>query len=525
MSAAAFANNVAALSQTQPRLAADVRCDVPETRPVYARDGSLTAFGPDGQWWHGCSVPLRAAETMLAKLDLKGRVACLLGPTLAAHVRVPLLRSRQDQALIAVCPDPHDLRVLLRCDDFLEDILSHRLWFAWGDDWVDELNRLFGERPGLATPAQFIRLPTTPSEQVDAMVSAAQAVFAETNATRTQAIARRRDGWRRRSGAPRRLCVIAPSHFRLWDDAGSVLADTLGACAPVPDEVSTVRFDPDDAARSSALALLETAGDCDAVMSADTSRRDLPGVVPPEMPWLTWITRAAAIPPFDAAGPADALVLADPAWRRPATAAGWPSERVSVGGWPILDDGADAEAKAADAIAVVADTRLIVMPEQLEEFSSHQLLWNHIAAELAADPFAVGDEPGQYLEQRMKRFGVSADGFDAALFLERLILPGYAQAIVRRLAREGRPPRLFGHGWSGIADFALWATGPVTSRAALHTIRRETAAVVDVSPVAGNHPLHRLALPIIRLGTPGRSQDPRPIPPIDLRRVLSLLAG
>ena len=494
--------NLRALSVTQPRLAAAVSGGATGLRPVYARDGSLTAFGTDGKWWHGCSVPMAAAEAMLSSLDMRGRVACLLSPTLAAHVRVPLRRSRPDQAVIALCPDLSDLGVLLACEDLSAEISSHRLWFAWGHDWAGELRRLFLERPGLSTPAQFIRLPLTPSMEVERLVSAAQATFAETNRDRASGVGRRRNAWRRPTTRGPRICVVAPSHFRLWNDAGATLAEAWAATAA--GEAEVVQFDPDDPASSSVLALLDAAESCTAIVAADTCRADLPGAAPDAMPWVTWATRPAGIPAFNAAGPDDAIVVADRSWRDHALDAGWPNERVAVGGWPTRPTPAACSSAGPRALAVVADTLPVVMPAVLEEYSSHQLLWDRIRAELTADPFALRGDPVAYLERHMRSLGVPPDGFDAAAFVEALIVPQYAQGVVRVVIAGNLPVHLFGAGWDRIDEFRHVALGPITSPAGLARVREHAAAVVDVAVVPGAHPLHRIGLPVVRPAT--RSQ-------------------
>jgi hypothetical protein len=407
---------------------------------------------------------------------------------------VSLGRSRADQAIVCLSPDSAaDLHVLLHCDDFGADLSAHRLWFAWGNEWQTELKALFAERPGLVTPAQFIRLPVTPADEVERLVAGAQSVFAEVNAARSDALARGRDAWRPPKWSRPRLCVVAPSHFRLWDDAGAVLAETLRGASGADADMTC--FDPDRPTCSSSLALRDAARDCDAVISADTSRADLPGVMPAEMPWLTWVTRADRIPAFVSASRRDGLVLADSSWRSPAADAGWPSGRITVGGWPPLEG--QPITTPPPVLAVVEDTRPLAMPETLAEFSSHQMLWERVADELALDPFALGDGPGAYLDRRMRRLGVSAEGFDAALFLERLILPACAQSIVRLLLRESLPVRLYGTGWDQIEEFIPHFAGRVGSRADLVRLRDAAAAFVLVSPTQDSHPMHRLGRPVL----------------------------
>jgi hypothetical protein len=523
--------NASALSLSQPRLGAALGPAPRDLRWVYARDGSLTAFDAAGQWLHSCSVPLRAAEALLSTLEVKGRVACLLAPTLCAQVHVTLQHGRPEQAILALCPCLDDLHTLLHCDDFSSAIRARRLWFAWGDDWATEMKQLFTEQAGLATPAQFVRLPTTPAEEVDQLVSTAQKVFADTNAARVAAIATRRDGWRPRAttltasrGIPGeaggtsdrplasrdkgrsllpRLCVVAPSQFKLWADAGAVLAETLAASAEAG-RAEVFPFDPDDPARSSAAALLEAAAPCDALVAADTARADLPGVLPPDMPWITWITTPAKIPPFTTAGPRDALLVADLAWRELARSSGWPENKVAVAGWPAP---APVPAGGCDAptLAIVSDTRPVVAPERLAEFSSHQLLWNAIAAELSSDPFALGDDPVAYLEQRMRRHGVSPGAFDHALFLGDLILPTYEQCLARILLKEGIPLLLHGHGWADVNEFHPHAAGPVTSRADLARICSRSRAIIHALPTSHAHPADSVGLPVLRRGGESRA--------------------
>jgi hypothetical protein len=250
------------------------------------------------------------------------------------------------------------------------------------------------------------------------------------------------------------------------------------------------------------------------------SRAELAGIIPADMPWVTWVTRPAPIPAFASAGRRDALVLADSSWRQNAEDMGWPADRVAVGGWPPLGDARQVPPPSSPVLAVVSDTRPVAMPEALAEFSSHAMLWRHIAAELSTDPFAIGDGPAEYLERRMKQAGVAAEGFDAALFLERLILPTYEQAVARLLLRAGLPLRLYGAGWDAIEEFTPHAEGAHASRAGLLRIRQEVSAIVDCSAGFHPRPLHRLGRPVVPRATAerhllatARQALSRPLPP------------
>src|SRR5438067_571420 len=136
-----FKANLLALEGRQPELAAAVADDLPDVEWVLARDGALTAR-VDGTWWSGCSLPQRAAQSLLEKMDLKAMVTCFLSPTHAGQVRVTLDRLSGAQALIAAVPDVADLRLMLCCETFEMAIRAGRLWFAWGEGWDVELEWL-----------------------------------------------------------------------------------------------------------------------------------------------------------------------------------------------------------------------------------------------------------------------------------------------------------------------------------------------------------------------------------------------
>ena len=225
LAAANLAANLAALAETQPRLAGAFDPALPDLEFVFGRDGYLSAFDLEGCWWAGCSLPKRANTAMLRSLKVNGPVSCFLTPPHAASLSVTLEMTPAAHSIVTLAPDRFALSVLLACDDFSAAIRQHRLWFAWGERWAEELDKLFDERPGLPTPTQFIRLPVTEQETVERMIKAAQGVFAAVSARRSALAREMRDAWRPESRRGLVLCVLTSRQFALWNDA----AFTLGA--------------------------------------------------------------------------------------------------------------------------------------------------------------------------------------------------------------------------------------------------------------------------------------------------------
>ncbi len=483
-----IASNVRALCGSQPVLGDALDSIEPDVEWVLGRDASLTARDRAGRWVSGCSLPRRAAREMLKKLDVSGAVACFLAPTHAAQVAVALETMRPEQAVVALVPDLHDLALMLRCEDFAVHVASHRLWFVAGDSWAGQFASLYDEQTGLATPAQFIRVPVTSDEVIEPLVAEAQRTISEIAARRAAAAqALRARPWTKPPVA--RLCVVAPSRFRLWNDVGHALV-----CAAREGGFEWTHYDADDPARSSPLALAEAARACSAILTANTARCDLPGLLPAEMPWITWVT-GPRIPSVTSAGVHDRLLVADPEAAHAARTNGWPSERVHVATWPPV---ATEPIFASGELAIVADTESLDAPPDLNGYSSHTLLWDAIRDELLAEPCAVGDDVPRYLASRMRKLDVADDGFPRATFVNRLILPAHQHGLARALIRSKVNLELWGEGWQRIDEFAAHARGPVESRGQLASILSSARALVHVWPVRHAHPVEFTGRPVLR---------------------------
>lgn len=486
-----WAENLRALHEAQPGALNVTAGEVPDLEWLFARDGSATAMLQGQRWWAGCSVPRAAARVMLRKMDIAGNVACFLSPIHAAQLRVALDMLERRQAIIALVPDPSTLYVILHCEDFSRDIAAHRLWFAAGKEWERELAQLFVDNPGLPTPAQFIRPIVADPQATDRLIAPAQKVFADENTRRADQI--RRLASLPRAGLPRRrVCVVAPSQFRLWDPAPHTLANMF--LHGDGNKTITARFDPDDPASASPLALGSAIAECDAIVSANFTRADAPDVAPMDVPWISWVT-TPRIPLGASAGPKDVVLLADPAWRARALGEGWTADRVHIAAWPEVARGA---APHERSLALIADTQLLQPPKSVEDYSSHKLLWEMIADELLHDPFAIGDDVHGYLGRKSARLQIGDAGFDRTVFIERLIVPAWQQGLARLLVREALPVRIRGKGWERIEVLAPHAGGAVHSSLEFDSIVDGATALVHAWPSSGAHPINAVGRPVVR---------------------------
>ncbi|MGB7156783.1 MAG: hypothetical protein WBD40_01875, partial [Tepidisphaeraceae bacterium] len=303
--------NLATLKETQPTLVTQLDGLPVRVTYLFGRDGSLTAQDAPGAWWAGCSVPTAAARAMLKTLGGSGTVACFLRPPSAAAVRIALDKLRANQAIVAIVPDVAAAWIMLHCENLATDLRQHRLWLAIGEDWEAHLAALLRENEGLPTPSQFVRLTDGSEEISEAMIQPAQRVISQVTLERAAVIARL---LHTPSCNRSRACIIAPTHFRLWDDAGFALSQFAS-------QLGWAHVDPDDPSRASPLAVARAAATSAAVIMPNSGRADLPNVVAIDTPWITWLT-GPRVPSFAGAGPRDALLVADPDWRDAAIAQG-----------------------------------------------------------------------------------------------------------------------------------------------------------------------------------------------------------
>lgn len=456
-----------------------------------ARDGSLWSRDGAGDWVAGCSVPLLAGRALLRSLSTGPGGQCLLAPAHAGLVVATRERLGPDPVLFMLQPDADLCRLLLSATDWSADLAGGRLWVVAGDDWAAELRRVFDAHPGLAIPARFVQTRLTPEPVAAGLIAATQRVVAELTPARSAELRRFTPG----PPVPGRTLVIAGSRFRLGSpglDAVRQVVGSVAGCEAVP-------YDTDDPLSASPLALARAADRTDAVVAVDLGRGDSAPVLPLTTPWVTWLTRAT-VPPHAAAGPNDRLVLAVPAWADLARRTGWPADRVQVGVFPQ----AAVPPPAVRSIGLIGDTVPVDPPQAVLDFSSHRLLWEAIAAEIDADPTGVTDA-ARYVRDRAVQGGLSADEVDVPLFVDRLVLPAYAQSLARHLIRAGLPVSLWGGGWTGLSGFGDRARA-VRDDADLRTAIARTTLLLRHTPGTDPHGIEVAGRPQLAVGRRGLAE-------------------
>jgi hypothetical protein len=489
--------NLAALQGIQPWVVEALgRWELDESHAwMFGRDGFLTVVDGAGRWHGGCSLPKRAGVAMLKRLELRGVVGCLLAPTHGGQVMAALEKLERRQAVVVVLPEVKELGVLLRCCDFSEDVAAHRLWVAAGADWAGMVNRIFEEQPGLPTPTQFIRTVATAEEVVQGLVPRAEECFNRVNEGRVR---RMREGRDRAAGdSPalnRQILVVAPTHFRLWDDGGFALSRALDG--------SVVHLDPDDPAQASGAGLALAAAAAAAVVTINKGRGDLPGVLAKGTPVVTWVAHPC-IPAHEAASPRDGLLLGDESWVDLARWAGWPEDRVKVVAWPEV---AAASRPASPAVlALIANTATLETPVTELDLSSHHVLWESIRQEIGSDPFCVGSDVEAFLARRREALHIGTEGFDRGMFIERLIVPAWQRAVARMLLDAGLPLRVYGSGWDELPGLREHWEGPVRTREQFLAAAGAATALVYPWPMRYRGAIDALRRGVVWAG----SRDPR----------------
>ena len=444
-----------------------------------ARDGALSGQ-INGHWLAGCSVPKRSAEMMLRKYQFKGSVGCLLCPTHAHQIRTVFDRMDETQALIIILPENNVLSQILSCDDFSKELSASRLHFCLGMQWEQELIGLYQKHSGMSVPIQFIKLPILDAAVVDPVIKAAQKIFSDLLTSTNQRTLTARNSWK--SGDE--FCIVAGNRFKLWNDAGWMLSEIFTS---EPQQ----RVNPDLPLESAAVLVAERAKNAKGIITTDLGRADSSDLIHPNMPWICWITRAR-IPTFVATSPRDGLVLCDPAWTKIAQAAGWPANRIRVGGYPV-----SATAAKGQSISIIYDLPSLTAPADIQDYSSQRLIWEAVAHDLSQNPFAVGFDPTAYLQKVIQRNRLTDSQFPIQLFIDRIVIPAHILGVAQLLISKNMPVALYGSGWETHEKTKAFAKGAIQSRQDFNDAIASSKLLINHTLSNHFHPILAAGLPVV----------------------------
>lgn len=480
-----YAANLAALADHSPELLRFLDNELPAGEYVFGRDGSLTIRNA-GRWLDDCSVPAAAAAAMLRSIQFNSPSMIMIAPTHAQQLRVALDKSSAGQAIIAIIPDDDSLQTILALADFVDDLRAGRLHFAVGSAWQASLARVFEKNPGLPVPTQSVKLSAVPGELCTPLQADFERIIGEVNRSQGRRIeylvARRRTVAR----PARRWCVAGTMAFSPWND-GPQIVKRLLAAADRPTEIEQINFS--NPTQASTHLLAQFTDRADALLTPDFGRADLPGIVNAAVGWVTLaVTR---VPRFEAAAPADRLVLVDTALADAARQAGWPANRI------LCRPESRETSAVGHRVTLIFDRPPRTIPHAIESFSSHRLLWERLRDDLEAGRFTDAS-PFDQVARYARAIDLDLSRVPLDLFVTHLIEPALATFAARSLSKSIDDFVLAGTGWEEAEDLAACWAGPVESHPEMDRKLEAASVLIDVWTTRRAHAVRRSGRPVVK---------------------------
>lgn len=289
--------------------------------------------------------------------------------------------------------------------------------------------------------------------------------------------------------------MTAARGFKLWENTPATL---VRIAADIPG-AEVVPWWIDDPTCLSPLHLLEQSRVCDAMLTADFFRADGQGIIPASVPVLTWVTQPRVERYTDACR-SDRLLLADVTFKREARKAGWSDSQIELASRPFPASPLPPPA-APPHLALIADTRPIEIPPEIEDYSSHRLLWERVESELQTDPLRLGIDIAGYLERTRLDMHIAAEGFPIGRIAEALVLPLWQQQVARRIVEAGLPLRIHGRGWEAtplITEHPHLHMGKICTPGELENAVQLATGLVVPLPLEHAHPVEFVGRPALR---------------------------
>lgn len=519
-----FEHNRKAVIESCPWLRHLIPAELPEGVYAVARDGSLSVrvadptdvgdddgesvgIGPDWSvietaWLGGTSVPRRAAECALSRVDVSVPAAVLIAPIHPQVTRVLLDKLACDQMLLLILPEDESLAHHLTLVDFSEDLSRGRLRICAGLRWREQLGELLDSPIDLPIPTRFVRVGSTPSDVSDRIQSLAQPIIAhaaERLAGRLSSITMSE----RQPVVPAgNVLLLGSSRFVLWNDASARLWETdARSMGTKVDLAHPIERSPSQLARR--------AEDADLVVSADFARAEHPGFLPATVPWIC--LAQTRVPRVTADERSRDLVFVMNPELLPAAVAAW-GERRAIDVRTILEQAnQESEPKrSSDGPTVLLMDRFPdVVPEAIERFSTHRLLWDHLERAVAAGDRAMSLGVVDWLKREARRFNIDPDMLPLELLLSRRVIPLLARATAKRLVDDRAGFEIWGEGWQDDAELSHVWRGPIGDVQTFDRVVGTSGRLVDVWAGLKHHPVRTMNREIFDAwtGTTNRSKE------------------
>ncbi|TWT45470.1 hypothetical protein RAS1_18950 [Phycisphaerae bacterium RAS1] len=192
---AIWAHNFAALSTSQPALAATVaQAAIPEHwKPVRGLDGAATwRIEPPGHaplWLGATAAPRTRAAGLLSHVASDGQNLMLTALGAGGELDLLLQRLPATSAVFVAESDGSVLRAVLSSTDFSGAIRDGRLWLVPPEDAFNALVAICREQVGLLPPARLVVIPGTGDQRLATLTEACRRAAVTVEGERKTALA------------------------------------------------------------------------------------------------------------------------------------------------------------------------------------------------------------------------------------------------------------------------------------------------------------------------------------------------
>jgi hypothetical protein len=229
------------------------------------------------------------------------------------------------------------------------------------------------------------------------------------------------------------------------------------------------------------------------VVSADFARAEHPGFLPATVPWICLAQTRVPRVMSDDERSRDRVFVMNPELL-PAAVAVW-GERRAIDVRTILetaDRSSDPKRPGDGPTVLLMDLPSDVVPEAIERFSTHRLLWDHLEKAIATGNRTMSLGVVDWIKREARRFSIDPDTLPLDLLLSRRVIPQLARATARGLARQRSGFEIWGEGWQDEAVISHVWRGPIEDIQTFDRVIETSGRLVDVWAGLRHHPVRAM---------------------------------